>query len=261
VSSLARVLLAAALCAWIAAAPAQTIFTEDFSSVTVSGFLNLGVDNTSERWSSTLYAEDPVDAGNQWQFFESSYLAYNDDTDDRAILLNEAVGSATAGLAMKTPGTSVVAGQTNTVTGDQAILLNEAAGSVNAGVAMKTPGIPVVAGQTYTVSFDHWGDNRPGVYSFQVEVDNLLLPIVTRAFAATGTGGFLTQTFSFIAPDNEIVLTFTDITLAGESSGIIDNIAVALIPEPGTYALLLAGLGFIGFVASRRRRPLRAGWQ
>lgn len=222
-SSLARVLAAAALCAWIAAAPAQTIFTEDFSSVTANPFLDLGVDNTSERWSSTLYAEDPVDGGNQWQFFENSYLARN------------------------------------TVTGDQAILLNEAVGSVNAGVAMKTPGIAVVAGQTYTLSFDHWGDNRPGVYSFQVEVDNLLLPIVTRAFAATGTGGFLTQTFSFIAPDNEIVLTFTDITLAGQSSGIIDNIAVALIPEPGTYALLLAGLGFIGFVASRRRRPLRAG--
>ena len=29
---------------------------------------------------------------------------------------------------------------------------------------------------------------------------------------------------------------------------------VAVVPEPGTYALLLAGLGVVGFVA-RRRRP------
>jgi len=38
----------------------------------------------------------------------------------------------------------------------------------------------------------------------------------------------------------------------------IDNIAftvsaVAAIPEPSTYALMLAGLGFVGFVARRRR--------
>lgn len=31
--------------------------------------------------------------------------------------------------------------------------------------------------------------------------------------------------------------------------------AVSPIPEPGTYALMLAGLGVVGFMASRRRRP------
>jgi hypothetical protein len=30
---------------------------------------------------------------------------------------------------------------------------------------------------------------------------------------------------------------------------------VAAIPEPSTYALMLAGLGFVGFVANRRRKP------
>jgi hypothetical protein len=223
-ASLARLVLVVAA-ALLGSAPvsAQVIFTEDFSDVTVDSFLNLGVDNTSERWGSTLYGEDPVDGNSQWQFFENSYLALNND------------GS-----------------------GDQAILLNEAVGSVNAGVAMKIPGLSVIAGRTYSLSFDHWGDNEPGTYSFAVEVDNILLPIVTRIFAATGTGGFLRQTFDFIAPDNEVVITFTDQTLVGNSSGIIDNIAVALIPEPGTYALLLAGLGLMGFVATRRRGSLRA---
>ncbi|MBI1989245.1 MAG: PEP-CTERM sorting domain-containing protein, partial [Betaproteobacteria bacterium] len=36
----------------------------------------------------------------------------------------------------------------------------------------------------------------------------------------------------------------------GESGGII----LAAIPEPETYAMMLAGLGLMGFVARRRRQ-------
>jgi hypothetical protein len=32
-------------------------------------------------------------------------------------------------------------------------------------------------------------------------------------------------------------------------------VQVTAVPEPGTYALMLAGLGFVGWVASRRRIP------
>jgi len=42
---------------------------------------------------------------------------------------------------------------------------------------------------------------------------------------------------------------------AGNPAGIIriDDLSLAPIPEPGTYALLLAGLGVVGFMAKRRR--------
>lgn len=33
----------------------------------------------------------------------------------------------------------------------------------------------------------------------------------------------------------------------------VDNLRITAVPEPGTYALLLAGLGAIGFMAKRRR--------
>jgi hypothetical protein len=33
----------------------------------------------------------------------------------------------------------------------------------------------------------------------------------------------------------------------------VDNLRVATVPEPGTYALLLSGMGVMGFVAKRRK--------
>lgn len=41
---------------------------------------------------------------------------------------------------------------------------------------------------------------------------------------------------------------------AKPSSFTLTSTAVAAVPEPETYALLGAGLGIVGFVASRRRR-------
>ncbi|MCB1995276.1 MAG: PEP-CTERM sorting domain-containing protein, partial [Rhodoferax sp.] len=32
----------------------------------------------------------------------------------------------------------------------------------------------------------------------------------------------------------------------------VDDLTVAAVPEPGTYAMLLAGLAAVGFVARRR---------
>jgi hypothetical protein len=50
---------------------------------------------------------------------------------------------------------------------------------------------------------------------------------------------------------NGVANPFSTLTLNSQYAG---NISVTAIPEPETYALLLAGLGVIGFLA-RRRRP------
>ncbi len=45
------------------------------------------------------------------------------------------------------------------------------------------------------------------------------------------------------------------ISFAGGTPNVLfDNISVTVVPEPGTYALLLAGLGVVGFLVSRRRQ-------
>lgn len=44
------------------------------------------------------------------------------------------------------------------------------------------------------------------------------------------------------------------LVFSGDLNAAVDNIAITAVPEPHTYALMLAGLAAVGFVA-RRKRP------
>ncbi len=65
--------------------------------------------------------------------------------------------------------------------------------------------------------------------------------------------GSLTLTFPS-SPAGPYYLNVTGIA-NGAAGGIYNGaISVAVVPEPETYALMLGGLGLIGFMAARRRR-------
>ncbi|MBP6901601.1 MAG: PEP-CTERM sorting domain-containing protein [Burkholderiaceae bacterium] len=75
--------------------------------------------------------------------------------------------------------------------------------------------------------------------------------VVASAFAAGADT--LSLTYGASAGGN-YYLSVSGIT-SGSQGGIYNGaISVAAVPEPETYAMMLAGLGALGFLASRRRK-------
>lgn len=71
----------------------------------------------------------------------------------------------------------------------------------------------------------------------------------------TGTGSsWENKSYNLFADANgEGVLKFAAAGVSDSLGGSLDNISVTAIPEPGTSAMLLAGLGILAAVARRRR--------
>ena len=70
----------------------------------------------------------------------------------------------------------------------------------------------------------------------------------------TGTGAAFT---AYTGPGGayDVVLGFNDsLQVDGDYDDFVVGLKVVAIPEPETYALMLAGLGAVGFLARRRRR-------
>ena len=105
-----------------------------------------------------------------------------------------------------------------------------------------------VTGQGYTLSFDlsvnNGSSNNNALY-----VD--LTGSSQVAFA--GSTPFTTQTLNFVATGTLTTLMFTS-GASGYSGAVIDNVSVSAVPEPETYAMLLAGLGLMGVIARRRKQ-------
>jgi hypothetical protein len=118
----------------------------------------------------------------------------------------------------------------------------------NAGVL--THSFSAVAGQQYQLSFDLAGNHRDTSTEY-----------VTVLFGTTA----LTYTLPEDAGWTHTVLNFTPLlsgtrymsfaAWGGDNVGmLLDNVTVTAVPEPETYAMMMAGLGMIGLMARRRRR-------
>jgi hypothetical protein len=59
--------------------------------------------------------------------------------------------------------------------------------------------------------------------------------------------------YSGLALDSQLKLFYFDSNRLDNKGSVLVNLSVAAVPEPETYAMLLAGLGLIGFTARRRK--------
>jgi Protein of unknown function (DUF642)/PEP-CTERM motif len=119
--------------------------------------------------------------------------------------------------------------------------------------------ITTTAGVTYTLAFDLGSSSTyqiPSTIAATAEiVQGGNAGVQTQSFTSTASGNNNWQRFSmnFVAANAtttvRLVGTFAQLDYVG-----LDNVSVtAAVPEPGTWALMLAGMAAVGSVAQRRR--------
>lgn len=132
------------------------------------------------------------------------------------------------------------------------------------GVSQMLTGL--VAGQTYAFSMDlgirngacvSGGDNCHGPVTATASIGTTSQTFTEASSVAGNVWG--TFGFNFVATGSSMPLTINGISVpAGNEFLGLDNVSVtgtvAAVPEPETYALLLAGLATLGSFARRRSR-------
>lgn len=131
-----------------------------------------------------------------------------------------------------------------------------ASGPIGDGIAQT---FATTIGSTYTVTFGLSAENQSGTETLTaaaegVSVDYVLTPDGSGTFHRP----FATQSFEFVASSVSSTLSFIHTAgPGGANDPMIDGVTVELatqaIPEPETYALMLAGLGASGAVVRRRK--------
>jgi choice-of-anchor C domain-containing protein len=109
-------------------------------------------------------------------------------------------------------------------------------------------------GQTYIVSFDMAG-NTDGA-----EDKNITVGVTggyTFGFSVAGKShsemGWESKGFTFTADSELSTITFQGDSANTYYGAALDNISVSAVPEADSYAMLLAGLGLVGFIARRKK--------
>lgn len=113
--------------------------------------------------------------------------------------------------------------------------------------------LSTVAGQAYAISFWLQADGG-SPSSFSASFDGTVLTSLINPLGSF-LGPFTFYNYSAVATTSSTVLAFSFRDDPGFLS--FDSVAVSEVPEPGTWAMMLLGLGAVGLVI-RRNRKVRA---
>ena len=125
-------------------------------------------------------------------------------------------------------------------------------GSTNtAGVLSHS--LSLTKGTQYTVSFDLAGNQRNSA----TEHVGVLLGTALHTYSLPEFAGWTHYSFTFTpGHTGDFLLSFADVNFNNRRDHIgmlLDNVNVNAVPEPETYAMMLAGLGLVSFMARRRK--------
>jgi hypothetical protein len=128
------------------------------------------------------------------------------------------------------------------------------------GFSQDLTGISAVSGDSYTLSVfvGNWlsGANT-GNFTISLDAGSTTLCTFTGNSASIKAGTFMDETCTSpvlsSAPSGDL-----SIVLSGSPNAelFVDDVSVTATPEPGSLALLAVGLGFLFFVARRRKLPI-----
>jgi hypothetical protein len=164
----------------------------------------------------------------------------------------KAVVAAVAMLAAG--GAMACTGETLTFSGGSAAFNGgTATGAFSDTFCFTVPGsLPSVVGATavnvgYQITIPFGGSiTIPAIANFAGSLNGN--PLSFTQFVSGGVTSLVLSTSTILAAESINTLIFTG-TSAGSYAGAI---TVTAVPEPGTIALMLAGLGVVGFLAKRR---------
>lgn len=111
--------------------------------------------------------------------------------------------------------------------------------------------INTVAGHQYTLSFD-LGNSTNFNYG---ATDSLTAQAGATSAVFTNTDVTSTNSWQHFSMNFTASGSTTDVSFTGKSAIFyigVDNVNVAAVPEPESWALMLAGLGLLSFIARRR---------
>ena len=158
--------------------------------------------------------------------------------------------SALAGWTVGGTSVDVVNGNFGAITGNSIDML----GTPGPGSLSQT--LATVSGSTYVLTFslganmgsDNSQDTNGNYVSKALNISLNNAPVATFY----GTSTVQQESLAFTANSGSTVLAFTS-AASGYSGAVLDNVSVAAVPEPQSYAMFLAGLGLVGTIIRRRK--------